>query len=104
MDLRINKSVCKVIRLEQGASGEMVPVVLHEKKRKKKGTKGLKSLEKMARRLSSAQNTAAEDYQRRHDQSNDKKKDGWLKDLGRNLFKAARKGGKKIKPAKIFNI
>ena len=33
----------------------------------------------------------------RHDRSNQKKKNGWLKDMGKNLSKAQKKGLKKMK-------
>jgi hypothetical protein len=37
-----------------------------------------------------------------HEASKDKKRDGWITDLGRNVFKAANKGRKKVKMGRWF--
>lgn len=97
MDLRFSKSVRSVVLLEKGPAGEVTPTVLHTKKRKsKKGSRMLNPVEKLARKLARANATFAESYQTEHDKSNDKATDGWLIDLGKNTFVAARKAGKSL--------
>ena len=49
------------------------------------------------RRGARAQSTAVDTYLARHENSNDKKKNGWLRDLGNNVFKAIGKGRKAMK-------
>lgn len=71
------------------------------KKKKKKQSKALKPLGKRSRRAANALRVAANHYLDRHDRSNQKKKDGWIRDLGKNEMKAARKGIKKVKIFKI---
>ncbi len=40
---------------------------------------------------------SAKEYMARHERSNEKKKNGWLKDIGKNVSKAQKKGLKRIK-------
>lgn len=99
MDLRFSKAVKSVIVLEKSPSGDVIPSVLHKKKknRKKKGTQLLRPVEKLARKMAQASSAFAEEYKNEHNKSNQKARDGWLIDLGKNTFVAARKAGKSIK-------
>ena len=53
--------------------------------------------EEQLRRVIRAQRTALDEFSGRHERSSAKKKNGGLRDLRKNLFKATRKGAKKIK-------
>lgn len=88
------KSVRRVVRL-----GEDGPVVLHSRKKdkKKKQTWILEPIEKAGRRVAKAYRAGADSYLSRHDRSNRKNKDGWLRDYPKNAMKAARTGAKKLK-------
>jgi hypothetical protein len=69
---------------------------------KKKGTKGLNLVERIVRTGASVGATAANSYLARHKNSNEKKKDGWLKDAPVNMVRSGLKGAKKIKVRSIF--
>lgn len=96
-DLRIGRSVQRITIIETTADGKSGPVVLYKRKAKKKQTRGLSDIGKVIRRALDAERTYADDYVRRHDSSNDDRRDGWLKDLGSNMFRARRKGLKKLR-------
>ena len=64
--------------------------------KKKKMSRGLRSFEKWTRRFGRAMNTVAGTYVGRHDRSNRKKRDGWLRDYVFNMAKANREGMKKL--------
>jgi hypothetical protein len=75
----------------------VVPVALYKRKvSKKKGTPGLRMLSKNVRRVIEVQRNFMDTYEAAHDRSNDKKRDGWLSDLPRNLTRAGRKATKKL--------
>ena len=100
------KGVRRIIRLEQDPAGGYAPIVLYDRsnnRKKKKTTKLLRPVERLLRQISDAQSTTAIEYQARHRRSSEKKKNGWLKDLGRNLSKSQRRGRKRIKVKKILN-
>ena len=86
-----------VMTLHQEDDGTVVRTVLSQKKQKRRVSKRWRKMDKMLRRLNEAQQTAASDYLRRHERSNRKKKNGALKDLGKNLMRSQRKGRKKLK-------
>lgn len=83
-----------VQRDEQGA---LQSTPLYKDKSKRRVPKRWRGVEKFMRRMSAAQKTAAEVYLERHERSNAKKKNGWLKDFGKNMGKARRQGTKKLK-------
>jgi Family of unknown function (DUF6312) len=77
--------------------GTVVRTVLSKKNKKKRVSKRWRGMEKALRRVNKAQQTAASDYLRRHERSNKKKKNGAIRDLGKNLMRSQRKGRKKLK-------
>jgi hypothetical protein len=99
-ELRLGKGVVRVTRIERDASGKTTPVTVYKakkgRKKRKKSSWGLQTLDKNIRRSAKAQNTASDSYLKRHDRSG-KKKDGWFTDLPKNVFRAGRKGSKKLK-------
>jgi len=103
---RLNRSVVKVIQLEKDASGKVNPVVLYERddRKKKKSSGLLRPFEKAARRAASATEAFSQSYLSRHDRSNRKNRDGWIRDVIPNVVKAENKGKKKLRLNRaIFN-
>jgi hypothetical protein len=88
------KSVMKVQRDEDGT---VTRVVLSKKKKKRRVSKRWRKMDKALRKLNRAQQTSASEYLKRHERSNRKKKNGAIKDLGKNLSRSQRKGRKKLK-------
>ena len=88
------KSVKSIVVLQKDWSGVVRPLSVFRERRK--GSRRLEPLEKAVRRLNVAQGTAAGVYLEGHERSNRKKRDGWFKDLRKNLARAGRRGGKKL--------
>jgi uncharacterized protein DUF6312/UvrC-like protein len=102
---RLSKSVRRITMLRKDASGSVAAVVVYKKARKrKKGTKAFKFAERATRRMMEAQQKAAERYLEKHNKSNNKKKDGWLRDYGVNSARAANKGVKALKLRRAFSV
>lgn len=97
----MNKSL-----IARGASDDGVRVLVFKKgkKRKNKTSRGTKCLERGVRRLSSADGTFFAHYLKRHRRSNSKRRDGWLRDVDRNLLRADNKARKKLKIRRIMGI
>lgn len=96
-NLRIPESVRSIVVLEPDASGRMVSATVYEVERKKKKTSPiLRPLEKSIRQFTKGGEIAASNYLDRHLRSREKKRDGWLRDMGYNLYKANEKGLKKM--------
>ena len=98
-DLRMVDSVRRVVKLETDASGNVRPVEIYRRAdaKKRKGTRLLRPMDRLMRRVVRAQQAAANTYLERHAKSNDKKRDGWLRDLGNNVYRASLKGQKALK-------
>ena len=74
------------------------PVLVYERKRKrKKGSKMLRGLDKLVRGAMEAERVYAEDYLRRHERSNEEKRDGWVRDAMYNNMRAGRKAMKRMR-------
>ena len=98
-DLRMISSVRKVVKLEPGPAGILEPVEIYRRPEDeaKKGTRMLRPFDRAVQRLAQAQEAGASAYLERHDRSNSRQRDGWLRDLGNNVYRASRKGQKKLK-------
>ncbi len=78
-----------VIPQAQGLGPAAGSYVMKGRKRKhKKLSKSTTLFEKIARRTARVQRAISNDYLVRHNRSNRKKRDGWLRDLGYNIFRA----------------
>lgn len=100
----LSKSVRRVTVLRTDASGSIAPVVIYKRKSsKKKGTRLLGPVERATRQVIDAQARAAADYLERHRESNEKRKDGWLRDFPVNFVRASRKGSKAIKINRLLS-
>ncbi|HYH96133.1 MAG TPA: hypothetical protein VD972_09180 [Hyalangium sp.] len=100
--MKLHKAIKRVTILRQEPSGEIVPLVLERKSKRKKQSKRLKMMEKITRQIAQATMTFAETYSGQHQKSNRKKKDGWFRDLTYNLSEARRKSDKKLRLEKLL--
>lgn len=100
--LRVGKSVRRIIKIDKDASGNSTGIEIYKAKgkKRKKGSIGLRSVDKVFRRLANAQRSFADSYVTRHKRSN-KKKDGWAIDLPRNVARASRTGAKKLRLSRL---
>ncbi|NEP58851.1 MAG: hypothetical protein F6K31_17830 [Symploca sp. SIO2G7] len=84
-----------VLRSEESFGGS--PDVLvgsggrRKKKKKKKQAAALKPYEKTIFKVAKSYDKATKEYKDRHEKSNRKKKNGWIKDLPKNYSKAMNK-------------
>ncbi len=106
MDLpRLSRTVQRVTILSRDDAGNIVPVVVFDKGRKKKrGSRALKPIERVARRLAEATTSATAKYLRAHKKANRKRRNGWVRDMNLNVVQAARRGLKKVEPGRLFNV
>lgn len=100
MELRMNKAVEEIILLRQDDRGRSATrTVYRRRKKRKKGTAPLNTVGKAVRKLVAGQQAGAELYLRKHDQANREERDGWLHNLHYNVFRATRRGLKKVRQA-----
>lgn len=106
MDMpRLSKSVRKITVLQRDATGSVSPVVVFQRRRrKKKSTRLVRPVERIVRSMADASNSAADSYLTRHKKSNRKRRDGWVRDGAANLTRASRKGLKELRPAAFFGL
>lgn len=82
------KSIRKVTLIDSDGT----TTVLQEKKNKKKSQSMLlKPMERVQRRMAEAIKDGASEYLDRHEKSNSRKRDGWVRDMGKNTAGANRK-------------
>ena len=99
MDIRPGKGIVSVVVLTRDEKGSRTSKKLYSRKqgKKKKGTRVLRPLECAARQIGKATAAFADSYTARHDASNRKGADGWLRDFPYNVFRATRVGSKKLR-------
>jgi hypothetical protein len=91
------RSPIKSIRvLDRQPGGELRTSAVYERPRRRT-SKQYRGIEKFVRRMAEASRDASEVYLERHNRSNEKKKDGWLKKFKTNSQKARKKGWKRLK-------
>jgi hypothetical protein len=73
--------------------------IYRDKKKNRKVSRWLRPLERRTRRANRALQVFGEEIASRHNRSNRKRRNGWLREGNLNLMKASRKAGKKL-----FNI
>lgn len=98
-DLRFSDTVRRVIQLRPDATGHVTPVVLYERDaaRPKKGSRIVKPLERLVHRIAKSSQGQAEKYLARHERSNLKKRDGWVRDFNVNVIRAFQAGQKPLR-------
>jgi Family of unknown function (DUF6312) len=99
--VRLQKLVDRVTILQTSGSGVVTPVTLcvkdGKKRKKKRSSMPLRGMETIAERAVQAQKAFADTLSKRFESSQRKKSDGWLMDMGKNVFRAAQKAGKRIR-------
>ena len=94
---RLSKDIRKVVQLQRDQDGTLVPNVIYKAEgRKKKGTSMLRPLERSVRKVMRSQSEFAGTYLGKHSRSNQKRTDGWIKDITSNVAKAESKGRKAL--------
>jgi hypothetical protein len=97
-ELCMGKSICSVMLMQRDPSGELKPVTLYKRGQRLKGsTWGLRALEKVVCRTVEAQKAFADTLREETQKSRRRTRNGWLLDLGNNVFKAIASGGKQIR-------
>lgn len=79
-----------------GTSAGQSQVLYKKKKKKRKVSKWLKPFEKGQRRMLEAMDAYSNNRLSRHNRSNRKRKNGWMRDFVLNEARATNKGYKKI--------
>src|SRR5688572_23119782 len=106
--LRLGQSVQSVVQLQKDSTGGgYTPVVIYKKpgRKKKKSSPGpLRIVERAVRNLANAQQAFASSYLSRHNQSNQKEKDGWIPELAQNVWRARRTGARKLKLKQLIPV
>jgi hypothetical protein len=96
--IRLGNKVVSITVLQQNSAGDVTPVVLFERKQgKARSTPVLGTIERIIEQMMDAEIEFMDSYRRRFKDSSRKKRDGWLIDIGPNVFRAARDGMKKIR-------
>jgi len=80
--------VRRVTVLRRGPYDETWDQIVYEDNRPKPVSKRLKRAERVVRRIATAHANIAVLYLDRHDRSNRRKRDGWLRDFRRNIRRA----------------
>ncbi len=106
MDIRVSKTVrCITVLSPQG--GRWQPTTIYKKKGRKnrKSSKILRPLERSVRCQVQNKRAFADTYLKRHNKSARKKRDGWIRDLEYNIYRARCKKARTVKsPFRITSI
>ena len=104
-DVRFSPTIKRVTILSHNAEGQVAPTLIYEReKKKKRQTKSLEPIETMVRRAADGMKQCAESYAARHRQSNEKRRDGWIRDLNSNVMRAGRRGAKGAKLSRWMSM
>jgi hypothetical protein len=99
MDLRLSRGVEEVIIVKRDEHNRRTTrTIFRKSKKQKKGTGPMETLSTAIHKVVTGQKVAAETYLQKHDESNRTKKDGWIRDLGYNVYRATSRGLKKVGP------
>ena len=89
-NLYLPKAVEKIVVLHDDG-----PMTIHRRRKKKrKSSRLLKPMRKLVRTAAKSQRVHADEFLRRADRSDQKKRNGWVKDLGKNSKLASRRSKK----------
>ena len=99
--LKLDKSVKRVITLKApSAPGGAVEVVTLYRKAPGKVSRPARKANRFVVRVAVGEQAGITEYLKLHEASNDRKKNGWLRDLRKNLGKARKVGRKAAKSTK----
>jgi hypothetical protein len=102
--MKLNDNILRVVRLDSAQTGQISAVLLHQRPNpESRVSKKFRPLARLIRSGVKAQAAFADAYLDRHDRANAKKKNGWAKNYGKNLFKAIKAGKKKVKWGQILD-
>jgi len=93
---RKNYPVKSVVSVQRHADGSVTRVVLAKGDAGPRVTKRVRKIDRRLRKLARAQSIASGEYLRRHKRSNEKKKNGAVRELPRNTRRSIRKGLKSL--------
>lgn len=98
-DMRFSDTVRRVVQLQPDATGHLTPVVLYERDapRRKKGSRMVRPFERLVHRIAKSNKAQAEKYLARHERSNLKKRDGWVRDFNVNVIRSFQAGQKPLR-------
>ena len=98
IDIRVSKGIRRVILLTRDETGAITPTTVYRQRKgkKKRGSPGLRELDRMMKTVAESQRAFSDTMLKRRKRSNRKRKDGWLRDLGQNVFKASSKSWRKM--------
>jgi hypothetical protein len=82
-----------------GAEGQTDVVYKSKRGSKKRSSILVKPFERVQRQMVEAIQEGAQEYLERHDKSSRKKKNGWVRDMPKNVSKAARKSAERARKA-----
>ncbi len=102
--LRLRRKVRRIVVMKVSEAGRWQPMTIYKKKRrkKKKRSRALRPLEKRVRRLARADRKFSGIYLKRHKKSTRKKRDGWLRDINYNIYRASRRRAKTLKIPRLL--
>jgi len=96
------------LELEKRATNQDSPRVVvyrlrrgNSKGKKKKQSRGLRVIERTIDQIARANESFWTTYHSKHDLSNREKRDGWLRDLNDNIYRAARNANKRVDLVRI---
>jgi len=98
--VRLQQIVDRVTLLQTNAGGQVTPITLcvkNRKKKKKRTSTPLRPLEMLAERLVGAQKAFADTFDKRFKSSRRKRSNGWLFDMGTNVVRAGSDAAKKLR-------
>lgn len=100
---KLDKIIKRITILQPQPSGELVATTLYKEKRKRrKVSKNMRGLERLTRRSLKASESYIDTYLQRHERSNGKRRDGWLRDYQENTAKAQKKARKELRLRSLF--
>jgi hypothetical protein len=100
MNVRMSRGVEEVIVLQRDEHGRLRTRTIYRRhKKRKKNTAPVGTVGRVVRKIVSGSESAAKVYLNRHDESNRKKSDGWVRDLPYNTYRAARRGLRRVRRA-----
>jgi len=92
------KGVKKIIRVQHNTDNSGLRlVVFKEGRKRRRGTKALRPIEKALRRSVRGQKIFADSYLDRHEKSSKKKRNGWMRDMHYNVMRAGLKSAKVLR-------
>ena len=91
---RVYPGVRSVVKVRREADGSVTRTYLSvpDKKGRNRVSRPLRRLDRGIRNLTKVENVASGEYLRRHYRSNRRRKNGAIKDLGKNVRRAIREG------------